>query len=196
MITVLIIAAVLVLILLLPVTLRVSYDEDLLVKVKIGFVRVYVNHTEDAAQKAAKSAEDAGEKMDKSWTKQLKQAKEFFSVLQDLLHILLEHVKKYVTIKKVRISYTFGFSDAAATGIFSGAVYAVVHGFLAYLDSAFKVQEHQVEIQPDFNQPRQEFAAELVVRILMVHLVTLVFKLLGTGLKGYQLLKGKQEAVK
>lgn len=81
-----------------------------------------------------------------------------------------KNLSRIAKIRKAHCDFTFGFSDAAKTGIAAGVSYGVVYGIFARLYEWFKMKEKNlsINVNPDFTKEVCELNLEfkLTVRSL------------------------------
>lgn len=174
-----------------PLHVDVRYDNDACITVKVLMLTVFKYSGGEKAKQAKKpdkreAAEEAAPEKNAS------ALKEYFSLFKDILFEMLKQIKKYVVILSVNIDYTFGFSDAAFTGIFSGAAHAVINAFMAGVDHAFKVKNIDININPDFNRQVHDISVRFKIRILAVHILIILFNLVKISLKSIKKQKNKK----
>ena len=161
----------------LPLYVDIRYDNNAEVTVKVAFFTVYKYGG------GKKTEENQTEKVEATPDKRASQLKEYFSLFKELLFEIFRLLKKHIVILNFNISYTFGFSDAAVTGIFSGVAHAVINAFMAGIDHAFKVKDINIGITPDFNNPKHDINVSLKVRIHIIHIFIILFNLVKISLK-------------
>ena len=78
-----------------------------------------------------------------------------------------------ITIENLNISAKIGTGDPADTGIICGAAYSVIYQLIGTLSAAMKLKDHNVIIDPDFDN--SEFSAGIYVhlRTRLAHLIIL-----------------------
>jgi hypothetical protein len=94
-----------------------------------------------------------------------------------IIDVVYSSSKKHLVIDNLYVSYKFGLGDAALTGIYSGAVYAIFHSFGGYLYSNFKVKQQKIDITPDFDNIKNELKINLYFKIRIINLCTTLIKL-------------------
>lgn len=172
-----------------PISVYVGFNNDLNLIVRVLGIKMFdYNKQKKKADRADKTpkedqAEDKKEESDSA--KQslpdraqgiLKQIKTYFSLISEALEILNRHIKKTLHIQNFRFEFSFGLGDAAATGIFSGAAYAVGNCFYAYLLNNYKVKRHTLKIAPDFDKKGFLVLFELKLKLSLFWVIRLLYK--------------------
>jgi len=169
---------------LLPVKVIAECKGKTRLKVFVYGIRVY--DTDNKKDSKPKENKDKKDKDSENKTDYLVLLKENIEFIKEILIQIVEKIKKYVIIKNVEVKYRFGLGDAAVTGIFSGAVYAVINGFAAYIRNYCKVEDQKLEVIPDFDNKVQEFEAKIEIVIRAVFFVPVFLRIL-------KIFKGKEE---
>lgn len=162
------------LLLFLPLTVQITFSEKLDLNIKIFNIKIFEYKK---LNNQNKKSDEPKENYDvNKATDILSVVKSYFEVVCEILKILYEHLKRKLIISKFAFSVSFGFDDAASTGIFSGAVYTLVNVFYAYILNNFKVRKHNVQIQPDFNNKCFDINFLIKFNISLYWIICLLFK--------------------
>ena len=172
-----------------PISVFVGFNNDLNLIVRVLGIKMFdYNKRKKKMNKAdekAKGEPTEEKKEDSTGDKQnlpdraqgiLKQIKTYFSLISEALKILNRHIKKTLHIQNFRFEFSFGLGDAAATGIFSGAAYAVGNCFYAYLLNNYKVKRHTLKITPDFDKKGFLVLFELKLKLSLFWVIRLLYK--------------------
>lgn len=103
--------------------------------------------------------------------------KENTDELKKILKSVYSLSKKEITIDELKVYYKFGLGDAAMTGIYSGGVYAILHGFGSFVYSNFKVKKQQIDILPDFDNNINDFKINIVFKLRIINIIKFAVKL-------------------
>ncbi len=78
-----------------------------------------------------------------------------------------KNLRRIARIRKARCDFTFGFSDAAKTGIAAGVSYGVVYGAFSLLYDWFKMKEKNlsINVNPDFTKEVCELNLEFKLTV-------------------------------
>jgi hypothetical protein len=175
-----IILGLLILLSFLPVYVEVRYDKNALLAVKLLTFNVYKTGKSGKVKNEEKSPDT---NVAAAPEKRASALKGNLSFVKDILFELFGLVKEHIVVLNVSISYTFGFSDAAVTGIFSGVAHAVINAFMAIIDHTFKVKDININITPDFNKPGHNLDLYLKIRIFAFQVFIILFNLVKIALK-------------
>ncbi len=179
-----------VILLFVPISVFVGFNNDLNLIVRLLGIKMFdynkqkkkadksdekkkENRTEEKKEEVNTSAEQS---LPDKAQGILKQIKAYFALISEALRILNRHIKKTLHIQNFRFEFSFGLGDAAATGIFSGAAYAVGNCFYAYLLNNYKVKRHELKIAPDFDKKGFSVLFELKLKVSLFWLIRLLYK--------------------
>lgn len=171
---ILIIAAVIMLLSLIPINVIAdfAYNSDnntLYLKFLFIKVRLY-----PAVEKAVTEYEKKPEKVDKETldiAETLKRAKSAYAVLKKDIWQLVNYIlTRALSIKELNISAVLGTGDPMYTGILYGAANAAVYGALGAADAKMKIKKYHVDIKSDFDNARLAAGIYAVIYTRFVHL--------------------------
>ncbi len=96
----------------------------------------------------------------------------FDEIKEDLLRTSV-YFKNRLFIPNFTLHLDLGFSDAAQTGMASGAAYALVYGVAAllYNNLDLKKKNLDVSVTPHYNEPKLDFYFNGIFRLRMVHII-------------------------
>lgn len=96
----------------------------------------------------------------------------FDEIKEDLLRTSV-YFKNKLFIPNFTLHLDLGFSDAAQTGMASGAAYALVYGVAAliYNNLDLKKKNLDVNVTPHYNEPKLDFYFNGIFRLRMVHII-------------------------
>lgn len=160
----------------LPVRVVIEYTGKTMFKVYVYGIKIFDTTKNKKGKQTTKS--ESAEKSTKSDTDYITLLKDNFELLKEILKQIVEKAKKYVIIKNIEVKYRFGLGDAAITGIYSGAVYAVINGFAAYIRNFYRIRKQRLEVVPDFDNKVQKFEAKIEIVIRAIFFVPVFIKLL------------------
>lgn len=182
-----------------PISVRIFFHDDLDLKIKLLGITVYdyQKQTSDKKnKKEPKKTEPVSEKEQKHSVLEeaervLKQIKIYFELLMQALEILKVYIQEKTVLNTFRFFFSFGLGDAALTGIYSGAAYAAVNCFYAYLLNNFRVKKHEIKVTPDFEKKYFFVLFELKLKISLFWILRLLYRERHVLSKLYILLKEK-----
>ena len=96
----------------------------------------------------------------------------------DIAKILSFIAKKVIKINKLIFSMNFGLEDPMSTGIATGVAGGVVYNLLALVHNIFTLDDCKVDIEPDFERTHIDIYSECILKIKVVHIISVIFKVL------------------
>lgn len=103
----------------------------------------------------AEKAEKEGEKKEKSTI--LERLYNLYTELQKLRYTYIlsqDFLRKRLILKNIEAHVAFGLSDAAKTGIATGAVWAFIYNVFGFVTRIFTVENHKFNVEPDYNNEK------------------------------------------
>ena len=202
MTAIIIIAAVLAffaLLILLPVRVRLKYEDDFSVRIYYAFVKVFDTAKQKPPEhkKNKDTAEEAKQEKKEEQKKQLfivrdwenMDKKEFIrfyaAVLKDALVKILGFTKR-LRFKLLSVTVGVGSYDASDTAVQYGEVCTALYPAFSLLETYTKIKTRRINVYPDFVTCGYSFAADVNVSVCLIYL--LVF-----GLKIYKFYKALDE---
>ena len=180
------------LLLLMPVKLKASYNEDFRCSLKIGFVKIQLYPQKPKKKK--KESEKAEEKPKHEEKKKESLIKEkgiswLFDLIKKIADLAVGALKdffRHIIVKKLLLSISIAGSDAADTAVKYGYCCSAVYPAFGIIVGAVKCKKYGVDISPDFEEEAKSAVnMELEARIKILWLLALVIK---HGIKGLKLL--------
>ena len=172
------------LILLLPITAQVKFNDDFSVKIKFLGITVYKLKPDDekaeSKEKTEKPKEAKAEEkglftklMDKQGFKGA--VKEIFILLLNILKATKKHLLK-IKFRKVKMDLIIVGSDAAMTAIDYGAVCSLAYPLLSFIDQNLNIKLKQINIEAGFKHTDNHFSFSADVKANAVLLLIIAFK--------------------
>ena len=173
---------ILICILFLPVKAELLYIEKGRLKVSFAGITIYkktidkkANGTpEEKVQKADNEAKKLGEKIDDFRT--------FYKMATKLLN-------RYVKLDDITIRIGFGTGDAPSTAILIGVLWTIVYGLIGKIGSICKIKNHNVSINPDYNNTVFSFEGKCIIKSSIAYIIIIAI----TILMKIKSRKGKEE---
>ena len=172
------------LLLLLPVSVDLSYKEDFLVTVKFLGIKVFPLKERKQAEKTDKpKSETKKDNQLKTSFQKLKEKYGFSGAIKEIFAFLKECLKhlggflKTVKFPKVKLNLVVVESDAFKTAIKYGEVCAVVYPVLSYLESKTNIKYKKIDVKSDFNAQKGEFDFSLTAKLQIIFLIITATKL-------------------
>lgn len=184
---------VLFLLLLMPVKLKATYNEDFRCVLKIGFVKFSL-YPPKPKKKKKKKPKKADEEQKSEETKKESFIKEkgiswLFDLIKKIADLAVGALKdffRHIIVKKLLLSISIAGSDAADTAVKYGYYCSAVYPAFGIIVGAVKCKKYGVDISPNFEEKAKSAVnMELEARIKILWLLALVIK---HGIKGLKLL--------
>lgn len=195
----LILLALLLLLLITPVGAHVSYRQELLVRMRFGFLRltVYPPKKKDKPKKEKKPKAPAGKpERPKPTVEQI-----IYSVekLWPALKGALGRTRRRIRIDPLKADVVFAGEDPADVAILYSKVQGLVSGLMPVIKELLTIKNSRITLATDYEAEKTDLTAEIGVRILVWDIFVIGFGLLGTAvswLRGYQKLGRASAAAK
>lgn len=118
--------------------------------------------------------------------------KEIYNTSKSELKEMLSYVRKHVSVKNVDFDIRFGFDNAAATGISTGAIWGMGSFILKVIDSLIGIKKINMQVNPDFNNKVFEIYSKFILIMRPVHFIII----LRNVIKTYSYVKNKINNIK
>lgn len=156
----------------LPISVNICFDKGLKFRVKILVFDIFTYPDSNETKKEPHEQTENKEPSDKDF---LDKISLYIKISRELLSVLKKEFKS-VKIKKYVFNFICGTGDAALTGIFFGAVYAVLNPFHRYFFDNFRIKKKEVSITPDFENKCIQFSSSIKFNITLYWLIKFFFK--------------------
>lgn len=177
------------LLLLLPITARVKFQDDFFLKVKFLGLTVYKLKPEEKekSEKEEKKQEKLTETTDKKEEgifSRLKAKHGFKGAIQELFDfagkVINETKPQLLKIKfrKVKLDLIVVGSDAAMTAIEYGAVCGIVYPVLSFIDENLNVKLKKINVSAGFKHTESQFSVSFNAKANALLLLIIAFKAL------------------
>jgi len=182
------------LLLLMPVKLKASYNEDFRCCLKIGFVKIQLYPQKPKKKKKKKKPEKAEEIPKHEEKKKESLIKEkgiswLFDLIKKIADLAVGALKdffRHIIVKKLMLSINIAGNDAAYTAVKYGYCCSAVYPAFGIIVGAVKCKSYGVDISPNFEEKAKSAVnMELEAKIKILWLLALVLK---HGYKGLKLL--------
>lgn len=118
--------------------------------------------------------------------------KEIYSTSKEELKEMLSYVRRHASIKRVDFQIHFGFDNAAATGISTGAIWAMGSFILKVIDTLIGIKKINMQVNPDFDNKIFEIYSKTILIMRPIHFIII----LGRVLKTYKYVNNKINNIK
>lgn len=120
-------------------------------------------------------------------------AKKFYKTFTELKYtykLSKRRIRKNILCDKIFLDISLGMSDAAKTGMATGALWAAAYNITGFLSRIITIREPQISITPVFDRKHLEFKAECIFIARGVNLINIMASL------GINYLKSKRKLKK
>ena len=137
----------------------------------------------DKKKKANKSDKKAIDKPKKKMTlsvfcDKVRALKEAYGESKNDIKGILSDIRKRIEFKKIDFSMHFGLSDAAKTGIATGAAWASSSCLVSIINQMFGVRDAALDVNPDFNREFFNLRIKSILVLRPVHIIIIGIKIL------------------
>lgn len=188
-----ILLAVIAIILFLPVSINLKFEEDFFVKVKFAFIKIYETKPQKKKYKANKKRADKDKETEKPSENEIgAKGKEIFAILKSkygfvgavrtvlgLFGDMLAHIKsflRHIKVKRVLLNITISGDNAAETAINYGKVCAAAYPVTSFLQNCSEIGFKQINIRSDFSGGKSEFGAALNIRMQVFFILIVAYR--------------------
>ena len=92
---------------------------------------------------------------------------------------------KYLVIERLDWSSSIGLNDAMYTAIGSGGLWAVKGTLVGFLSSKIRLQDVNLQVEPDFNGKKVVSRLYCILKMRIVHIILITFYFLVLIVRGY-----------
>ena len=176
--------------LLLPVSIRVSYaDKKFFVRIsyaswKKTMVPAEEKNEEQAVNETEKEAKPQKEKQPKA-RPNLQQISYSLDVLPGVLLRALRRTMRRIRIKPLKVHILVALSDPADTALLYGKLSGVLNATLPLLHRAVRIEDQDIQLFPDFSREEMDCIADVGVRIRPLDILIVALLALGGIIKWY-----------
>lgn len=175
------IIAVIILILFLKFSIKFEYDMETPFKLRLFLYneKIGINllnkkkkkHQEDKKTDADKKEETQNKK---SVFEKLYDIYTEFNKVKYTYYYSQDFIRKRIVFKKLNVDVSFGMSDAAKTGIATGAIWGLLYNMLALLTKIVTVKNHNFNVEPDYNSEKFLFSANGIINFRLVNIISIL----------------------
>ncbi len=173
------ILALIVLMLFLKISINFEYDMGLPFKLrlflyneKIGINLLNKKKTANDKKTAAEEKKLAENK--KSVFEKLYDIYTEFNKVKYTYYYSQDFIRKRIVFKKLNVDVSFGMSDAAKTGIATGAIWGLLYNMLALLTKVVTVKNHNFNVEPDYNSEKFLFSVNGIINFRLVNIISIL----------------------
>lgn len=169
------------LLLILPLTVDLRYDNDFALKIKYVGITIFNNGKKAKPKKVKKSKKNAkpSKKKDNFIVSTYKQKGLMGTVsyFSEILKLILKKslwLLKRLKFRKFNVDLTVASGDAATTAINYGRVCAATYPVLALLEANANFNSKSVNINANFDKTKWEFNASIIIKAKLVFWIAAV----------------------
>lgn len=147
-------------------------------KIKIP-LRKTKEQNKEKKQKKSKAVESSEKKMSFSRFRTIASGMKnaYRESEEDISDILLQ-IRQKTSFESVCFTVNFGLSNAAKTGIATGATWASSSCILSVLDHMFGIKKMYLDVVPDFNREHFHLYLKSILRLKPVHIISIGFQMI------------------
>lgn len=174
----------------------VSLTTLLCIKIKIRF---RINHLSDKNDKVnirvfaysekigfslprTKKINKKGKRNEKSKSKEKEKetggiVERLYNIYENFVKLKFTHllcrdfIRKRVRIENLCVKVDFGLSDAAKTGIATGAVWGILYNIFGFVTRFFYVENHKFDVNADYNKEKFELDVDGILSFRIVNII-------------------------
>ncbi len=118
--------------------------------------------------------------------------KEMYKTSKADLKDMLSYVREHLSVESVDFKINFGFDNAAATGISTGAIWGMGSFLLKVIDTLVGIKKINMQVNPDFNNKIFEIYLKTILIMRPIHFIIILRKVVNT----YMYIKNKINNIK
>ncbi len=190
-------AAVLILLLIIPIRIFADYHGRLRLWVRALLFRcdIYPPDKSEKAKKPKKSrqakpkaeAEESAKK--ESFPEK---AARVLSLIEEMLGPLRRAVRRLVRVESIALQVTVGSEDAANTAVYTGMLWGVVCNLVSLLDRIAAVEKQELNVLPSYNEPVLKAEGSCILRTTLANIIGAA-AIMGIAFVRYKIKNKKQE---
>lgn len=118
--------------------------------------------------------------------------KEMYETSKADLKDMLSYVRHHLSVERIDFEIRFGFDNAAATGISTGAIWGMGSFILKVIDTLLGIKKINMQVNPDFNNKIFEIYSKTILIMRPIHFIIILRKVIKT----YMYIKNKINNIK
>lgn len=146
------------------------------IRVSYGFIKLD-KLVSKSISKASEKKSDSSKNKDMTLIKKIKSYTQTFRILKTVYSKNRWFIRKRLLIDPLKFHLKFGFGDAAATGIMTGAINTMLYWMLSFLDRIGTVKNHYFEVVPVFESRGFASEARGSITLRMINILTIAVRL-------------------
>ena len=106
--------------------------------------------------------------------------KKVYKETKDELRTMLSYTRNHITLQSVDFRIHFGFDNAAATGISTGAIWGMGSFILKVIDTLVGIKKINMKVDPDFDNKIFEIYSKTILIMKPINLIIILGQVLKT----------------
>lgn len=151
--------------------------EKLYKKVNISFGFVNLTKLLYKLSKKAKRKTEGIDKSDKAIIEKIKKTSKTFKTVKKIYAKNRWHIRNSLNVEKLDFHIKFGLSDAAVTGIATGAIWTLLYSLTALIAQVGTLKKHYFEVCPVFTEKGLICQGSVKLSVRMIDAIVLVTRL-------------------
>ncbi len=171
-------------VLLLPISVSLNYNEKLCYKIKIAFIKIPIGkEKEDVPEKETEKKTDNTEKTNKNFFTKLKEKKGFSGALREIIDLIkdsitpLKQFLRFLKFRDVKLSVAVVGEDAAKTAVDYGLVCSAVYPILSFVEGFSRIKYKNVDISADFEGKKSNIDFSLKIKTNIIFILIFAVKI-------------------
>jgi hypothetical protein len=170
--------------LLLPTSVKLSYDDEFKYKFKIAFITLDLEKRKPKKQKGNNNPKERTDiKKEKSFFEKLNDKKGFVGAVKEVFAFVkdcavpLKWFLRFLKFKDIRVFIVVVGDDAAQTAIDYGIICSAVYPTLSFLESVANAKYKSVDVKADFENKKSDFIFSLKIKTNIIFILILMFRI-------------------
>lgn len=170
--------------LLLPTSVKLSYDDEFKYKFKIAFITLDLEKRKPKKQKGNNNTKERTDiKKEKSFFEKLNDKKGFVGAVKEVFAFVkdcavpLKWFLRFLKFKDIRVFIVVVGDDAAQTAIDYGIICSAVYPTLSFVENFANLQYKSVDIKSDFENKKSDFEISLKIKTNIIFILILMFRI-------------------
>ncbi len=147
--------------------------EKLYTKVNISFGFVNLSKILDKLSQKVKRKTESIDKSEKGIIEKIKKTSQTFKTVKKIYAKNRWHIRNSLKVEKLDFHINFGLSDAAATGITTGAIWTMLYSFTALISQVGTLKKHYFEVCPVFTEKGLICQGSVKLNVRMIDAIVL-----------------------
>ena len=177
--------ALILIVLLLPASVKLSYDGEFDYKLKIAFITLNLERAEKPKKQNShkKVQTKTVQKKEKSFFEKLQDKKGFVGAVKEVFTFIkeclipLKRFLRFVKFRDIRLFIAVVGEDAAGTATNYGLVCSAVYPTLSFIESVANTKYKSVDIKADFENKKSDLTFSLKIKTNIIFILILAVRI-------------------